>query len=118
MPPQDTDTEIPASGTMGIGSPIIRTIANTSAIVLIGALFTWQMREGMNQAREDRGMFREELRALRQSQEDRWQKTDATHSRQMEKMGSTIERAITSMEAATRTLEKATEKTATDPTNP
>ena len=46
----------------------------------------------------------------RAAQDRRFDRTESTHSKHMEKMGATIERAITSMESATRVLEKVADK--------
>lgn len=112
-------------GTMGIRGALFQTLANTSAMVLLGAVMWVQFRENAAQSKYDREMFREEikatrvaqsddLKALRTSQELRWEKTDAAHSKAMERMGQTVERSVAALEksvdeqkATTKVLEKA-----------
>lgn len=96
-----------AVGMMGIKGAVFQTIANTSAMALLGVVMWVQFRENAAQAKYDREMFRDELKALRSSQETRWEKTDTTHGRSMEKMGQTIDRSVTAMDRAVTAMEAA-----------
>jgi hypothetical protein len=95
-----------AVGMMGIKGAVFQTIANTSAMALLGVVMWVQFRENAANAKYDREMFRDELKALRVSQEVRWEKTDATHGRSMEKMWATVERAVAALETAVKEVQK------------
>ena len=95
---------------MGIKGLLWNNVGNMAAMAIIAGAFLYLGQDFMTQAKEDRVMFRDELKAIRKSQEDRWEKTDITHGRAMEKMGTTVERAVTSMENATKVLERTASK--------
>lgn len=93
-------------GMMGIKGAVFQTIANTSAMALLGVVMWVQFRDTAANSKQDREMFREELKALRSSQETRWEKTDISHAKAMEKMGTTIDRAVVALETAVREVQK------------
>lgn len=97
-------------GRMGIESLTSRIVMNTTAVALMCGGACWLVFEMNQSAKEDRSMFREELKALRVDAQERFVRTEAAHTKSMEKMGNTVERAVTSMEKATRVLEKTVDK--------
>lgn len=99
-----------SNGTLGIKGMVLNNLGNVGAMVIIAGAFLYLGQDMVKQGKEDRIMFREELKAQRSQQEARWEKTDVTHGRSMEKMGNTIERAVTSMESAVTELKTATNR--------
>lgn len=92
--------------TMGIGSAWMRTVANLSAIALISVLFTIQQRESMQQARDDRVLFREVNERIDLRAENRSTRAEILHGKVMDSLTSKIERAVISMEKATDVIER------------
>jgi len=88
----------------GLRGVIWSNIGNMSAMAVICVVFIWQQQDSIQQSREDRTMFREEIKALRESQVTRWEKTDITHGRAMDRIGEKIERAMTSLDNAVKEL--------------
>lgn len=105
-----SDGNAVVTGSMGFKSVLASTIGNMSAMALISLVMWVQFRDNASQTKYDRDMFRDELKSLRASQENRWEKTDATHTHAMEKMGATIERATTSLESATKEIHDASRR--------
>lgn len=106
----DVAAAVSQNGTMGIAGAFSRTVMNMSAMAILacGAVgLTWVF---VSMAKDDREMFREELKAIRIDANDRYLRTEATHGKSMEKMGATIERAVGGMEKATRALEATASK--------
>ena len=97
-------------GRMGIESVAGRTVMNMTAVAIMCGGACWLTYVMIQQGKDDREMFRDELKALRMDAQDRYNRTEATHTKSMEKMGTTIERAVTAMEKATRALERVVEK--------
>lgn len=104
------DASDPGVPAMGITGWVAKNFANLSAVTVICMVMVWQVYEQGKSSREDRIMFREELKVIRMDAEARYLRTEATHTKSMEKMGATIERTVTAMERATRALEKTAEK--------
>ena len=113
-------------GTNGLGS--FAKYANLSFAAVFLGLFVWWARNSEMERRELVTLLRESneknIAAQQQiaaenrtAQDRRFDRTEGTHAKHMEKMGMTIERAVSSMESATRALEKATDKQ-TDPDQP
>lgn len=98
------------SGTLGIRGMIWNNVGNMAAMAIIAGAFLYLGQDFMKQSKEDRVMFRDELKSIRTTQDARWEKTDLTHGKAMEKMGATIERAVTSMEAATKGINDASRR--------
>lgn len=103
----------------GLGK--LKVLGNATAMVVIAFAFlyggkyfldqqTALQSEAIRQANDNREMFRDELKALRLDASERFVRTEAAHTKSMEKMGATIERAVTSMEKAARILEKTVDK--------
>ncbi len=108
-----------SKGDMGLGS--LKVLGNATAMVVVAFAFlyggkyfldqqTALQAEAIRQSDDNRKMFRDELKEMRTDAMDRFNRTEATHGKAMEKMGGTIERACTSMEKATRALEKTAAK--------
>lgn len=95
---------------MGIKGVMWTNLTNVGAMVIIAGAFLYLGQDVVKQSKEDRIMFRDELKALRVSQEARWEKTEITHGRSMEKMWNTVERAVNSMEEAVKELRTTTAK--------
>jgi len=91
---------------MGLSGWLAKNFANLSAVTVMCAGACWLVFEMNKSAKEDRTMFREELKAIRMDAQDRYVRTEATHTKSMEKMGTTIERAVTALEKATRVVEE------------
>lgn len=98
------------NGRMGIESVLGRTVMNMTAVAVMCALTVWLVYELNSSGKEDRTMFRDELKALRTDTNERYLRTEATYSKSMEKMGATIERAVVGMEKATKVLEKTVDR--------
>lgn len=94
------------AGSMGIKGVLWNNLAQLTATTILSGAFLYLGREFIVQSREKDIMFREELKAIRSSQETRWEKTDATHGKAMEKMGNTVERATTALETAVREMKE------------
>lgn len=94
------------TGTLGIKGLMWNNIGNVGAMAIIAAAFLYLGQDVIKQSKEDRAMFREELKSQRASQEARWEKTDLTHSHAMEKMGMIVERATAALEQAVKVMEK------------
>lgn len=112
--PDETDVLEPqhpiaasGGGTMGIRGLLWNNVGNIAAMAIIAGSFLYLGNEYVRQSKEDRSMFREELKEIRTSQEKRWEKTDGTHAKSFEKMGNTIDRAVTSLESTARSMEAA-----------
>lgn len=103
----DQEAAMPA---MGITNWLMKNFANLSAVTVMCAGACWLVFEMNQSAKEDRTMFREELKNIRVDANERYLRTESTHTKSMEKMGTTIERAVTGMEKATRVLERAVEE--------
>jgi exonuclease VII small subunit len=101
------DTNTQGQTSMGIKGLLWNNIGNVAAMAIIAGSFLYLGNDYVNQSKEDRAMFREELKAIRTSQETRWEKTDTTHAKSFEKMGMTIDRAVTSMENSSKSMETA-----------
>lgn len=108
------DSDLRTMGTRGFVANNILQLGSAGVVCFLLVSAFWFI---TNNQKEDRAMFREEmkanrdeLKALRQDADATFIRTEATHSKSMEKMGSTIERAVTSLEKATAALEKAAEK--------
>lgn len=104
------DSDMRTMGTRGFVANNILQLGSAGVVCFLLVSAFWFITANQ---KEDRSMFREEmkanrdeLKALRQDADAR----EATHSKSMEKMGSTVERAVTSLEKATAALEKAAEK--------
>lgn len=95
-----------SNGSLGIKGMLWNNVGNMAAMAIIAGAFLYLGQDFIRQSKEDRIMFREELKHLRTSQESRWEKTDLTHGRSMEKMGNTVERAVTSLETAVKELKE------------
>ena len=95
---------------MGLTGWFTKNFMNLSAVTVLCGMACWFAYEQNQSGKEDRLMFREELKAIRVDANDRYLRTEATHEKNMGKMGATIERAVTGMEKATRALEKAVDK--------
>lgn len=95
---------------MGVTGWLAKNFANLSAVTVLCGMACWFAYEQNKSSKEDRTMFRDELKAIRTDANDRFNRTEATHTKSMEKMGMTIERAVSGMEKATRALEKTAEK--------
>lgn len=100
---EKTDT----AGSLGIKGMLWNNVGNMAAMAIIAGAFLYLGQDFIRQSKEDRIMFRDELKNIRNSQEARWEKTDATHGRSMEKMGDTINRASASLESAVKELKEA-----------
>ncbi len=98
---EKTDT----SGSLGIKGMLWNNVGNMAAMAIIAGAFLYLGSDFISQSKEDRVMFREELKNLRDTQTLRWEKTEATHGRSMEKMGMIVERAVTSLEMATKEIQ-------------
>lgn len=98
------------SGSMGIVGQLRQNIGNMTAMSVICMVFVWQLRDAAIMAREDRAMFREAVEKVETRNEARSIRAEITHGKAFEKMGTTIERAVSSMEKATTTLERVANK--------
>lgn len=98
------------AGAMGIKGVVLNNIGNIAAMAIIAFAFIYLQREQVIQAREDRVMFRESIKAFNDSADRRYEKAEAIQERQMEKMGNVVERAVVSMEGATKELREASRK--------
>lgn len=100
-----TTTNNLSNGSLGIKGLVWNNVGNMAAMAIIAGAFLYLGQVYVNQSKEDRTMFREELKAIRSSQDDRWEKTDITHGKAMERMGATVEKAVVNMERAVKVLE-------------
>lgn len=82
-------------GSMGIGTAWMRTVGNMSAMAIIAGAFLWQMRENAGQAREDRTMFREELKEQR-----------IENTANIDKIGTKLDAVKGAIEINTRAVER------------
>lgn len=89
------------SGSMGIRGMVLNNIGNIAAMAIIAGAFLYLQREQIVQAREDRTMFRESVKAINDSADRRYEKSEVTHGKSIEKMGMTIERVVTTLESST-----------------
>lgn len=112
------------TGAAGIQGYMAKQFTQLTAISVVIGLCLWAVwrldttaREQAQSAAQQRQLDREERREmmgtltssidrLNMAQQERWLKTDVTHSRSMERMGATIERAVTSLEKATEAMER------------
>ncbi len=99
-----TAVEKTDSGSLGIKGMLWNNVGNMAAMAIIAGAFLYLGQDFIRQSKEDRIMFREELKALRDTQSQRWEKTDSTHAKAMERMGTIVERAVTSLESATKEI--------------
>ena len=95
----------PQNEAMGIRGMIWNNVGNMAAMAIIAGAFLYLGNDYLKQSKEDRSMFREELRELRSSQDERWNKTESAHTKAMERMSETVNRAVSSMERAAKVLE-------------
>ena len=104
MAEQDQQNGI-GNGAFGIPAGVWRTVGNMSAMAILAGAFLVLGNDYLKRSDYDRQMFRDELKALRDLQNARWEKTDATHEKAMTKMAESINRAVTSMEKAAKAIE-------------
>lgn len=98
------------AGAMGIKGVVLNNIGNVAAMAIIAGMLIYLQREQISQAREDRLMFRESIKTVNDGADRRYEKSEVIHGKAMEKMGTTIERAVVSMEGATTALKEANRK--------
>lgn len=95
------------TGSMGIRGMVLNNIGNIAAMAIIAGAFLYLQREQIVQAREDRTMFRDSVKAINDSADRRYEKSETTHGKAMEKMGITIERVVVSQESSTNEMKEA-----------
>lgn len=95
------------SGAMGIKGVIWNNIGNIAAMAIIAGAFMYLQREQVVQARDDRVMFREAVKAINDSADRRYEKSEVTHGKTMEKMGDKIEKMLVSSDAQTAAVREA-----------
>ena len=98
------------AGAMGIKGVVLNNVGNLAAMAILAGAFIYLQHEQVSGAKEDRTMFRESVKSFNDSADRRYEKSEITHGRAMEKMGNTIEKAITSLEGATKELKDASRK--------
>lgn len=103
-------TDVAAKGGMGIRGLIWNNVGNMTGMSIIAFASLYLGHQFIQNARESNAMIREEIKFTREQSESRFIRTEATHGKAMERMGDKIERCCTSMENATRALEKVADK--------
>ncbi len=98
------------NGAMGIAGQLRQSMMNMSAMAILAGGAVWAVYTLNQNAKEERALFGTTLDKLNDGLEARYNRTEATHSKAMEKMGNTIERSVSAMERATRALEKTAAK--------
>jgi hypothetical protein len=100
-----------AAGSLGVKGWILTNIVQLTAagsFLYIGTLVLdeWKTQSAAmrKQSEDDRALFREEMKAQRDSADKKYDKTELTHGKAMEKMGATIERSVTAMESSTTAM--------------
>lgn len=85
------------AGAMGIKGLLWNNIGNIAAMAIIAGAFMYLQREQVVQAREDRVMFRESVKAITDAADRRYEKSEVTHGKALEKMGATIDKTVSAM---------------------
>ena len=106
----ETAAKTAEAGAMGIKGVVLNNVGNIAAMAIIAGAFLYLQREQIVGAKEDRVMFRESIKSINDSADRRYEKSEVIHGKAMEKMGSTIERAVVSMEGATKELKESNRK--------
>jgi hypothetical protein len=90
----------PLSGAMnaagGLRGKLAQNVGQLSAVAVVCTLLVWSHRDTAEAAREDRGMFREELKAQRDD-----------HQRATDKLADKLDGVRSAVEVNTRTVERA-----------
>lgn len=95
------------TGAMGIKGLLWNNVGNIAAMAIIAGAFMYLQREQVVQARDDRVMFREAVKAINDSADRRYEKAEVTHGKAMEKMGDKIEKMLVSADAQTAAVKDA-----------
>lgn len=95
------------TGAMGIKGLLWNNIGNIAAMAIIAGAFMYLQREQVVQARDDRVMFKEAVKAINDSADRRYEKAEAVHGKAMEKMGDKIEKMLVSADAQTAAVKDA-----------
>lgn len=96
------------AGAMGIKGLLWNNVGNIAAMAIIAGAFMYLQREQVVQARDDRVMFREAVKAINDSADRRYEKAEVTHGKAMEKMGDKIEKMLVTSDAQTNAVKEAT----------
>ena len=106
------------AGAMGIRGVVLNNVGNIAAMAIIAGAFLYLQREQIVQAREDRTMFRDNnkltnetfqaaVKAINDSADRRYEKSETVHGKAMEKMGDRIEKMLVSSDAQTAAVMEA-----------
>ena len=107
--------ETVAQTATGISNKLWSNIAQMGAVGVVCVAFLYmqqntmsQLRElqtaGMAQSREERQLHRETIASMQKEASERYTRTETAHKETMGRMGTTIERAVTSLEKATEVM--------------
>lgn len=96
------------SGSMGIKGFIWTNVSQLTFGAIVAGSFLYIQREQVVQAKDDRVMFREAVKSINDSADRRYEKSEVTHGRSMEKMGDRIEKMLVSADAQTAAVKEAT----------
>lgn len=102
-----TEKAVEVNGAMGIKGFMWNNIGNVAAMAVIAGAFIYLQTEWVSQSKEDRTLFRETIQSINSSADRRYEKSEATHGKAMEKLGTNIDKLVTATEANQKEVKEA-----------